>query len=73
MPDNGSTAHPMNLRVLYEQMHVLRAQVIGIDPEAADKPGKPGSGISVLIPHFNRLLQRASILLENDPDALQGI
>lgn len=56
----------LEIKVLYEQLHVLRAQVEGIAPEAADKPGKPGSGMSVLVPRFNALLARAKASLHDD-------
>lgn len=66
-------ADPITIRILHEQLHVLRAQAEKIQPEAADKPGRPGSGISVLIPQFNSLLKQARAALSDEPALLQTI
>jgi len=81
-PGTPSGCSPMSkpdtlaIKVLYEQVHALRAQVDNIKPEDADKPRWPGSGISVLIPQFNRLLERTQAALAEEPllsDAIADI
>jgi hypothetical protein len=61
------------IRVLFEQLHVLRAQVEALDPTGVDKRGAPGSGVSVLIPKFNKFLQRAKQLLRDHQSLLDAI
>lgn len=54
------------VRVLYEQLHVIRAQADAVEP-------KQGSGVSVLIPAFNKLMERAKVLLQDDPVLLGSV
>jgi galactokinase/mevalonate kinase-like predicted kinase len=67
------TSDLRTIRVLYEQLHVLRAQVEALKPEEADKPGAPGSGVTVLIPKFNSFLPRARAILSNEPTLLESV
>ena len=64
---------PVAIKVLYEQFRDLRIQVERIEPEAADKPGRPGTGISVLIPAFNTLLERAKGAVADNPSLRASI
>ncbi len=61
------------IRVLYEQFHVLRAETEKIEPETADRANRPGTGITVVIRWFNRLLEQAKTLLADDPALLASI
>lgn len=61
------------VRVLYEQLHALRVQVEELRPEDADKPGAPGSGITVLVPKFNSFLPRARAILSDEPPLLESV
>jgi len=67
------TLDPQRVRVMYEQLHVLRAQLDAIRPEDADLAGLPGSGISVLIPKFNSFLERARTVLSEEPTLLESV
>jgi hypothetical protein len=62
-----SKPDPLAIKILSEQLNALRAQVDNIEPAAADKRGLSGSGISVLIPQFNRLLERTQNTLADKP------
>lgn len=68
-----SKADPLAVKLLYDQLHVLLSQVESIKPEDADKSGEPGSGITVLIPKFNRLLERARDVLAEELTLFESI
>lgn len=59
--------------VLYNQLVSLRDRVNQIEPEAADRRGCPGSGISAFILPFNFLLENAKELLTDDVTALVAV
>jgi hypothetical protein len=59
------------LQLLVRQASALGERVTKIIPEAADKPGRPGSGITEAINPYNSYLDRAKRLLSAD-DA-QGV
>lgn len=59
--------------LLINQLKNLRNEVEKINPENADKPGLPGSGITVLIKPYNVLLERTINLLSSNDDLLRSI
>ena len=59
--------------ILYNQLKNLRGDVEKIEPEAANRAGHPGSGITAFILPFNSLLERAKELLSDDSLALKPI
>src|SRR5436309_1730712 len=70
---SAMTSDPRAIRVLYEQFHVLRAEAEKIEPETAGRAGSGGTGITVAIRWFNRLLEQANALLASDPALLASI
>lgn len=62
------------LLILLRQAKELRDGAVRIDPTAADKPGRPGSGITELIKPYNSYLDRAKQLFSGkDPQAVLAI
>ncbi len=61
------------VRTLWEDLHALRARVEQIDPDAAEKPGRTGSGITAFILPFNILLRQTKEILADDPAILATI
>ena len=59
--------------ILLNQLKLLRSDVEKIKPETAEKPGRPGSGITGFIPPFNNALQRVKDLFSDDPLTLELI
>ena len=67
---------PAKIRTLFEHLHSLRQRAEDMPIREVGKMGWEGSGISVFIPQFNRLLARAKNLLSDDPalaEATEGI
>jgi len=58
---------------LCSQLMALRTIVQQLEPEAANRPGRPGSGITAVTPHFNSLLERSRKVFSDDPGLLQSI
>lgn len=60
--------------ILIRQMEDLRDSAAEINPEAAEKPGRPGSGITELIKPYNFYLDKAEKMFsESDPQAVLAI
>lgn len=59
--------------ILFGQITMLKAEVDRVEPEAADRRGSPGSGISAFIQPFNSFLARAKEVLADDLTALRAI
>ena len=59
--------------VLHQRLQDLKREVEKVQPEEADKPGLPGSGITAFISPFNSLLQQTKEFLSHDSSALKSI
>lgn len=55
------------LAALYREAVMMRDDLERINPQVADRPGRPGSGISAFIAPFNRLLARTQAAVAGDP------
>lgn len=57
------------LRITFERLNHLRAQVQSTKPEDAHKEGHPGSGLGPLVTGYKTLLARVQELTDDDPVA----
>jgi hypothetical protein len=61
------------INMLYQEVKVMRADLSGINPFDANKPGRLGSGISKFIEPYNDVLERAKAAVAEDPAAGQAL
>jgi hypothetical protein len=61
------------IAMLHNEVKIMRADLAGIDPANANKPGRMGSGISMFIAPFNDLLARVQAAVSGDDGAHQAL